>query len=134
MSKIADVLHFLSRVANSLGGEHQSEGVGYRVSFRGRDEVGAQAFNFLGHPLAHNSDQFIALFALGADWEVFGAGRDSRVLWVRWGTTANGDPVHVLQWAKPGTTWSFSLVAGTQSDLDSFATQFVRAASDALVP
>jgi hypothetical protein len=57
-------------------------------------------------------------FALGADWDVFAAGRDGDLIWVHWGTTGDGVPFEIMQWGAVGSVWTYSVNGPTREPID----------------
>ena len=123
------VMDLMQRVASRLGGTFDEQGERFWVALGTDDRTALVAMDWSAFaPSQAYAEQMMAAFALGADWEVLAAARDDGLLWVRWGTTANGDPFEVLQWGQAGSVWTFAANAPTLHEVDAAVTRFAQLA------
>lgn len=84
-------------------------------------------------PLGWTAERVIAVFTIGADWNVEDFGREGELFWVTWNTTCSSagsslaDSIFIISWGVAGSPWVFSASAGDSKGRDELAAAFVTA-------
>lgn len=84
-------------------------------------------------PPGWTAERVIAVFTLGADWNVEDFGREGELFWVRWNTTCSSagsslaDSLFIISWGIAGRPWVFSASAGDSTGRSELASAFVAA-------
>lgn len=111
----------------------------YPVADRRCSEIGFQAFDLTasdgGFPPEWRAENFVALFASGADWDVEDAGQDGDRYWVTFVTTCGGEDIEQDEviasavWGDGGSPWVYTVAGPDASGRSELLTAFVDAAS-----
>ena len=106
------------------GPYHYRVGYGERMAVQAMD-VSVGEFSFY----SATAIEAMAVWALGADWDVEAAARDQDVLWARIHTTGDGEDIYAIIWGNQGSRWVFSAMADTPDHLDALVAAFVAVAN-----
>jgi hypothetical protein len=108
----------LSRIADQLGGSPEADEDRTRIAFNDDTRGDVTVIDWSSNTFGPGPNQMMPAFALGADWDVFAAGREGDLIWVHWGTTGDGVPFEIVQWGNVGSPRTYSVNGPNREPID----------------